>query len=53
MVLIGSSHPYSVIGGGLGLGEVKRCYFLEASNPTQNKEDGRNVLHTPFIAVCN
>lgn len=49
MVLIGSSHPYSVIGGGLGLGEVKRCYCLEVSNPTQNKEDGRNVLHAPFL----
>ncbi|CAG07916.1 unnamed protein product [Tetraodon nigroviridis] len=27
----------------LGLGEVKRCYCLEVSNPTWNKEDGRNM----------
>lgn len=52
IVLIGSSHPCSVVGGGLGLGEVRRCYCLEVSNPTQNKEDGRNVLRSP-ISVLN
>lgn len=41
-----------VVGGGLGLGEVRRCYCLEVSNPTQNKEDGRNVLRSP-ISVLN
>lgn len=37
-----------MVGGGLGLGEVKRRYCLEVSNPTQNKEDGRNVLCSPI-----
>lgn len=40
-----------VVGGGLGLGEVKRCYCLEVSNPTQNKEDGRNVLCSPISVL--
>lgn len=40
-----------VVGGGLGLGEVKRCYCLEVSNPTQNKEDGRNVLCLPISGL--
>lgn len=40
-----------VVGGGLGLGEVKRCYCLEVSNPTQNKEDGRNVLRSPISVL--
>ena len=54
IVLIGSSRPCSVwlvFGGGLGLGEVKRCYCLEVSNPTQNKEDGRNVLRSPISVL--
>lgn len=40
-----------VVGGGLGLGEVKRCYCLEVSNPTQNKEDGKNVLCSPISVL--
>lgn len=40
-----------VVGGGLGLGEVKRCYCLEVSNPTQNKEDRRNVLCLPISVL--
>lgn len=40
-----------VVGGGLGLDEVKCCYCLEVSNPTQNKEDGRNVLRSPISAL--
>lgn len=48
IVLIGSSRPCSVC---LGLGEAKRCYCLEVSNPTRNKEDGRNVLHSPISAL--
>lgn len=45
IVLIGSSRPCSVW---LGLGEVKRRYCLEVSNPTWNKEDGRNVSRLPI-----
>lgn len=40
-----------VVGDGLGLGEVKCCYCLEVSNPTQNKEDGRNGLHSPISVL--
>lgn len=40
-----------VVGGGLGLDKVKRRYCLEVSNPTQNKEDGRNVLRSPISVL--
>lgn len=45
IVLIGSSRPCSVW---LGLGKVKRRYCLEVSNPTRNKEDGRNAPRSPI-----
>ncbi|TWW60016.1 hypothetical protein D4764_05G0001060, partial [Takifugu flavidus] len=47
IVLIGSSRPCSAC---LGLGEVKRCYCSEVSNPTRNKEDGRNAQRSPISA---